>query len=268
LGADNLPMLNWRALVFLLLCWLQSARPMAAPAPVVAVDVGHGLKDSGALSARGRAEFDFNRDLAVHLTRALRSRTLQVREVNFDGQIGSLAQRPLAGLGSDLFVSVHHDSIDPEFWLPWTWRGRAASHTVVKRGFGLFVSSRNPDLATSLRCAVLMGRLLRRAGFESTPWHARKHQAADADNGVWYYDTLLVLGTTTLPAVLLEAGVIRHRDEELQLLNPTRQARMADALASATAACLSVSDGQTTRPSMTREHVRGMTTSGVHVYRF
>ena len=241
LGADNLPMSNWRHLFFLLLFLLHATRPMAAHAAVVSVDVGHGLQDSGALSARGRAEFDFNRDLAVHLTKALRSRELRVREVNFDGQNSSLTQRPLAGLGSDLFVSVHHDSIDPEFLLPWTWRGRTVTHTVVKRGFGLFVSSRNPDLATSLRCAVLMGRLLRRAGFVPTPWHARKHKAADADNGVWYYDTLLVLGSTTVPAVLLEAGVIRHRDEELQLMNPTRQARMADALASATAACLSVS---------------------------
>lgn len=207
----------------------------------VALDVGHSLKDSGALSARGRAEFEFNRDLAMQLAKAMRARDLPVREVNFDGQIASLAQRPLVAAGSGLFVSVHHDSIDSEFLLPWTWRGRPASHTVVKRGFGLFVSARNPDLDTSLRCAVLMGRMLRRGGFAPTPWHARKHVAADADNGVWFYDTLLVLGSTSLPAVLLEAGVIRHRDEELELLDSLRQARMADALATATAACLSVS---------------------------
>jgi len=223
------------------LCW---ASCTAAAAPQVAVDVGHTLKDTGAISARGEPEFDFNRALAGQLAAALRVRHLAVREVNFDGRIASLAERPLAAAGSDLFVSIHHDSIAPAFLIPWQWRGRALHYTEVKRGFGLFVSARNPAPDTSLRCAVLMGLLLRRAGFVPSGWHARKHQAADADNGVWYYDNLVVLYKTTLPAVLVEAGVIKHRDEERQLRHPRRQARMADALATAQAACLSVQGPQ------------------------
>ena len=70
--------------------------------------------------------------------------------------------------------------------------------------------------------------------------NGRKHLAADAANGVWYYDNLVVLYRTTLPAVLFEAGVIKHREEELELLDPERQARMADALATGIAACLAV----------------------------
>jgi len=192
------------------LCWASCA---AAVQPQVAVDVGHSLMDSGAISARGEPEFDFNLQLAGHLAAALRARHLAVREVNFDGRIASLAERPLAAAGSDLFVSIHHDSIDPAFLLPWQWRGRELQHTEVKRGFGLFVSASNPAPDISLRCAVLMGLLLRRAGFVPSDWHARKHLAADAANGVWYYDNLVVLYKTTLPAVLVEAGVIKHRDE-------------------------------------------------------
>jgi N-acetylmuramoyl-L-alanine amidase len=45
------------------------------------------------------------------------------------------------------------------------------------------------------------------------------------------------------PALLFEAGVIKHREEELELLEPHRQARMADALATGIAACLSVRAG-------------------------
>jgi N-acetylmuramoyl-L-alanine amidase len=146
----------------------------------------------------------------------------------------------LAAAGSDLFVSIHHDSIDAAFLHAWIWQGRELSYTEVKRGYGLFVSARNPALDISLRCAVLMGRLLRRAGFVPSDWHARKHAVADADNGVWFYDNLVVLFNTTLPAVLVEAGVIKHREEELLLKSPVRQARMADALATAAAACLSV----------------------------
>ena len=49
-----------------------------------------------------------------------------------------------------------------------------------------------------------------------------------------------MLYRTTLPAVLFEAGVIKHRSEELELRNPERQAHMADAIATGLAACLFV----------------------------
>lgn len=209
-------------------------------APRVAVDVGHTLADPGATSARGRSEFTFNRDFAGRLSGALRAAGIDVREVNFAGDAGSLAERPEEARGVDFFVAVHHDSINPEFLQFWDWDGEEMSYTTLKRGFGLFISRRNPDLAGSLRCASAMGTMLRRAGFVPTPWHARKHQPADAANGVWYYDNLVVLHKATFPAVLFEAGVIKHREEELELLDADRQARMADALATGVAACLAV----------------------------
>ena len=49
-----------------------------------------------------------------------------------------------------------------------------------------------------------------------------------------------MLHKATFPAVLFEAGVIKHRDEELELREADRQARMADALATGIAACLFV----------------------------
>ena len=209
----------------------------AAP-PLVAVDVGHGLKDSGAISARGLSEFSYNRIFAGRLGEALQQRGLAVREINFSGDIASLAERPAQAAGSDFFVSIHHDSISLSYLEFWDWDGSEASYTERKRGYGIFVSAQNPDLPTSLRCASAMGALLRRAGFVPTPWHGRNHRPADAENGVWYYDNLVVLYRTTLPAVLFEAGVIKHRDEELELRDPVRQGRMADALATGIAACL------------------------------
>lgn len=211
-----------------------------AAAPLVAVDVGHGIQDSGAISARGRTEFAFNRDFAGLLATTLRQRELGVREVNFDGRIGSLHARPQAAEGSDFFISIHHDSIGEAWLLDWEWEGKPQRYTEVKRGYGIFVSAQNPDPATSLRCASAIGAMMRRAGFVPSTWHARKHQPADAENGVWYYDNLVVLYRTGLPAVLFEAGVIKHRDEELELLDPVRQARMADAVATGIAACLYV----------------------------
>lgn len=206
----------------------------------VAVDVGHGLQDGGAISARGRTEFSFNQALAVRLAEALQGSGLGVRAVNFGGDIASLAERPQQAAGSDFFISIHHDSISQSYLQFWDWDGSEASYTEVKRGFGIFVSAQNPELATSLRCASSIGAVLRRAGFVPSSWHGRKHLAADAENGVWYYDNLVVLYRTTLPALLFEAGVIKHREEELELLDPARQERMADALATGLAACLSV----------------------------
>lgn len=226
-------------LAVILACfWVSTATGAAAPR--VAVDVGHTLADPGASSARGRSEFAFNHDLAILLVSALRAEHVSVQEINFDGTIGSLAERPAQARGNDFLIAVHHDSINAEYLEFWDWDGEEASYTTLKRGFGIFVSRRNPDLAGSLRCASAMGAMLRRAGFVPTPWHARKHQPADADNGVWYYDNLVVLHKATFPAVLFEAGVIKHREEELELLDHERQARMADALATGIAACLAV----------------------------
>jgi len=226
-----------RLLIFAL--FSLSTAALAAP-PLVAVDVGHGLKDSGAISARGRREFEFNRVFAEVLAGALRQRDLGVREINFAGDIASLAARPAQAAGSDFFIAIHHDSISEPYLRFWDWDGRERSYTELKRGFGIFVSAQSPDLAGSLRCASSMGAMLRRAGFEPSPWHGRRHLAADAENGVWYYDNLVVLYRTSLPAVLFEAGVIKHREEELELLDPERQALMADALATGIAACLFV----------------------------
>jgi N-acetylmuramoyl-L-alanine amidase len=220
---------------FCIFSW--SLLALAAPA-TVALDVGHSKQHGGAISARGWSEFDFNRDLAVRLAQALGDQRLNVREINFDGVITRLVERPAQAVGSDFFISIHHDSISEEFLQYWLWNGEIQSHTELKRGFGIFVSAKNPQLETSLRCASQIGAQLRRAGFQPTPWHGRKHAPADAENGVWYFDNLVVLYRTTLPAVLFEAGVIKHREEELELLDPQRQTRMADAVATGIANCL------------------------------
>mgnify|MGYP000114252801 FL=1 len=211
-------------------------------APLVAVDVGHGVRDAGAFSARGRSEFEFNRDFAVILAGALRQRKFVVREVNFSGNVTVLADRPLAARGSNFFISIHHDSISERYLQFWDWDGSEASYTNDKRGFGLFVSKDNPHLALSLRCASQIGNSLRQQEVLPTPCQGRKNQTADAENGVWFYDNLVVLYRTTLPAVLFEVGVIKHREEELELLDPQRQERMAEAVAGGIAECLDVKE--------------------------
>jgi len=209
----------------------------------VSVDVGHTLAAHGATSARGAHEFDFNLVLARQLIGQLAERGLRVRPVNLDGLIESLVARPQQATGSDFFIAVHHDSVHADLLQEWDWDGTIQTYSDRYSGFSLFVSRDNPDLTTSLRCASAIGSRLRRAGFVPAMHHANPlagipRQPADASNAVYYYDKLVVLYRTTLPAVLFEAGVIKHRAEELALLDPENQWRMADAIATGIAACL------------------------------
>ena len=77
-------------------------------------------------------------------------------------------------------------------------------------------------------------------GFVPTDKNARRRPWADQQLAVHYYDNLVVLYRTALPALLFEAGVIKNRDEELALTDPARRARMADGIATGIMACLSV----------------------------
>ena len=217
----------------------------AAPtqAGEVAVGVGPTLARRGGGGARGRGEFDFNRVLAERVTKSLAARGLGVRPINFDGLIASLDARPQEAAGSDFFIAIHHDSVQAELLEEWEWEGTLQTFSDRHTGFSMFVSRNSPDLETSLRCASAIGARMRRMGFDGATHHAdslanRPRPYADEQNTVHYYDNLVVLYRTTLPAVLFEAGVIKHRDEELALLDPVRQERMADAIATGIAACL------------------------------
>ncbi|HJW02765.1 MAG TPA: N-acetylmuramoyl-L-alanine amidase [Azospira sp.] len=217
----------------------------AIAAPTVAVDVGHGLADSGATSARGRSEFEFNRDLALVLKPVLAARGLAVRPINFAGDIESLAARPEAAQGADFLLSLHHDSVPPAELTPWTWEGRELDYSDLHRGYVLFVSRRNPALELSLACASAIGARLRRLGFVPATHHGDTaigtHRPwADEQNGVRFYDTLLVISHSAMASALLEAGMLKHREEELALRDPQRQGLMADAIATGLAACLAV----------------------------
>ena len=176
---------------------------------------------------------------------ALREREVSVRKINFDGQIASLQARPEQARGADYFIAIHHDSVQQELLETWQWNGTTQTFSDEYAGFSLFVSRNSPDLETSLRCASAVGARLRRLGFVPATHHAhsipgKERPYADVDNAVHYYDNLVVLYRTTVPAVLFEAGVIKHRAEEPLLRAPERQARMADGIATGLAACLFV----------------------------
>jgi N-acetylmuramoyl-L-alanine amidase len=216
----------------------------AAAPPVIAIDTGHSKENPGATSARGVPEFAFNAALAEAVRQTLSSRGVRVVDIAGDGDMPLLHTRTAAarGSGATFFLSIHHDSGQPQFLEPWAWEGGAGSHIDRFSGFSLFVSRLNPQLATSLRCASRIGAALRREGFHPTPHHAERirgesKQWADRQNGVYYFDNLAVLKSAGMPAVLLEAGVILNRADELVLQDPATRERIAAAIDGGLAEC-------------------------------
>lgn len=228
----------------LLVAALGALAATGARAATVAVDVGHFLARPGATSAYGVPEFEYNHSLAAVIAARLAAGGVAVRLIGHRGELADLHARPREAEegGAGFLLSVHHDSVKAHMLEPWVWRGRELAHSEAASGFSLFVSRRNPQLAHSLACASAIGAALRAAGLHPTPHHSVGADGvgrpwADEQNGVYYYDNLVVLKYTRLPAVLLEAGVIVNRDEERELASPTRRSLTADAVAAGLAAC-------------------------------
>ena len=226
--------------LFVLLLAVSAA---ARAAPLVALDVGHFIAEPGATSARGRPELDFNRELAALVRDALQARGVRVLVIGADGDMAVLSRRTAAARGAALFLSVHHDSVQPHYLEEWTYEGETRRFSDRFAGFSLFVSRRNPDAGASLACASAIGAAMRGAGFAPSLYHAEAIKGeskpfADRANGVHYYDNLVVLHTATQPAVLFEAGVIVNRAEEQALRTPGTHARIAEAVADGVRSCL------------------------------
>jgi N-acetylmuramoyl-L-alanine amidase len=115
--------------------------------------------------------------------------------------------------------------------------GTRAEHTTYARGSSLFVSAGNSFFAASKDLAVRIGAELRATGkgpsaHHTEPIEGEAREVIDALDGVYRFDDL-VLRSAAMPAVLLEAGVIKHRDEELVVATKAFQADVAGAIRSA-----------------------------------
>jgi N-acetylmuramoyl-L-alanine amidase len=85
----------------------------------------------------------------------------------------------------------------------------------------------------------LLGQQLKAQGMSYAPHYVekfmgiRQRELVDANAGVYRFDNLVVLMSTTMPAVLFEAGSIINRDEEVLMGNPDHQATIASAVTTA-----------------------------------
>jgi N-acetylmuramoyl-L-alanine amidase len=207
---------------------------------VIALDVGHTAKNVGSTSARGIGEYDFNLKLAQRvrdelLSAGFRSTHLLVTELNGHAGLNQRAVRANS-MNADIFISIHHDSVRDQFLHPWTDGGKDRRFFDESSGFSLHVSPRFPE---SLRLAKILADQLMGSGLHFTTAHELKNPVGakvpwfDSTRGIYRRDWLVVLRNTNMPAVLLEAGVIANRDEELLVSTPAYQTMITKAVAEA-----------------------------------
>jgi N-acetylmuramoyl-L-alanine amidase len=199
----------------------------------VGIDVGHSPTEPGATSATGRTEYEFNRRFAEELIeRAKASPALRLVLLNPSAQRLGLVQRPqeAARRDVDLLLSIHHDSANNRYMRKWEHNGRVLEYTDAFRGFSLFVWGEGPHFKQSRAIATLIGKYLRSTGVAPTLHHAEpipgeNRQLLDREFGV-YAAPFAVLKHATMPAVLIEVGVIANRAEERELEEPSYRARL------------------------------------------
>ena len=237
----------------------------------VIVDVGHTPQSPGADSARGVTEFEFNLRLAMKVERRLvyagfaRTQLLLTEGKSRPG----LAQRIARANASEaaLLLSIHHDSVPEKFKQSWEFKSKPRRYSDQFSGHSLFISSDSSQYGASLLFGRLLGNGMRAQGLLYTPHYIEKFMGdrrrilVDHEAGVYRYDELLVLKRTRMPAVLLEAGMIVNRGEELALDEPERHATISEAAAHAVAAFCEVRAARRPTIAATPMHAAAATTN-------
>jgi N-acetylmuramoyl-L-alanine amidase len=211
----------------------------------VVVDVGHTVDVPGAMSARGVPEYAFNLQLAREVKQALVDAGFEQAVLLITGTapwrgLFERAARANA-MHADLFIAIHHDSVPDNLKQIWEYAGQKNEFNDDYPGYAIFISNDNADRAGSLLFGSMLGHELERRNLHYTPHYTlalmghRRRVLVDAEAGVYRYDQLIVLRQTRMPAVLLEAGSIVNRQEELELATPERRVLTSAAIAAAVA---------------------------------
>jgi len=223
---------------------LKPVAPTCEPSKFrIVLDVGHTAESEGATSARNVAEFVFNLRLARRIEEKLKAEGFaETRLLLTEGKARpSLAKRVAAAndLHANLFLSIHHDSVPNSLLEDWEFEGKKSHFSDRFSGYSVFVSRNNPDFKTSLSFAELVAREMRAQGLRYAQQYTLaimgryQHPLLNKETGVYRYDELVVLKSTRMPAVLLEAGSIVNRDEELKMDSPERRDIIGGAVAAA-----------------------------------
>jgi N-acetylmuramoyl-L-alanine amidase len=205
------------------------------------LDIGHDRTRPGATSARGVSEFEYNLSLGQASRKGLLAAGFQgVFLVGESGTPMPLTRRTqIAGeAGATLFISLHHDSAQKQYFSEWSPGGRSLPYSDKFHGYSVFVSGASMWARESLAVATLLARALRARGLTPSLHHAEpiqgeNRQLLDAALGIYRFDELAILRTATMPALLLESAVIVNRNEEQEIQSGQYHPKVVAALVEA-----------------------------------
>ena len=209
----------------------------------IVLDVGHTSESEGAISARNVTEFTYNLRLARRIEQKLKAEGFAAtRLLVTEGKARRSLVRRVAkanGLPASLFLSIHHDSVPNKFLENWEFEGKKSRYSDRFSGYSVFVSRNNPEFQTSLTFAELLAGEMKAEGLDYARQYSQRimgrnrHPLLNRKTGVYSYDKLVVLKKTRMPAVLLEAGSIINRDEELKMGSAERRNIISSGVATA-----------------------------------
>ena len=207
----------------------------------IALDIGHYKTKPGAISARGITEFTYNHALAGLVLAALKTRGFEAAFlIGESGDPLPLPRRSQIAQEekADLFISLHHNSVQKQYFSEWMFEGHSHPYSDKFHGYSIFVSTSSHWAKESMTLATLLGRALKANGLTPSLHHA---EAIPGENrtllnsalGIYRFDELAVLRGATMPALLLESGLIVNRDEEQSIQSGMYHPKVVAALVEA-----------------------------------
>lgn len=215
---------------------------LTAQAQIISIDVGHNSNLPGSTSSYGKTEFSYNQKMAGVLASTLEKNNFSVNVIGADGLMLDLEKRAKMAFQSSLLVSIHHDSLQEQDLKKWTFNGQKYWFNDKVSGFGIFVSSLNPKFQESYLCAQTIASELELAGFRPNHYHNKdikgeRKQLLHAKLPIYQYDDLIVLKSSQVPALLIEAGVLTNRKESLWIAQPKIQEAFSQAVSQGIRKC-------------------------------
>lgn len=198
----------------------------------VILDPGHSPNRPGAISCTGEKEYKYNDELTNYVIKELEKRNTDYEITRKATQDISLLDRTRGTNEAKLFISIHHDSVQPQFI---TYLNGNPTTTKAE-GYSIFVSRKNNHFNQSIEYANELAKNLYSIGLRPSNHHREKikgenRQVLDAELGIYIFDDLVVLKNSQSPAILFEAGVIVNPIDEERIRSKEFKTNVSKAIA-------------------------------------
>jgi len=203
----------------------------AFPADIL-IDPGHSPGLPGTIGCSGKPEYLYNAALTAKIATHLKILGFKVSTTKAPDSEISLPKRAFNSRGKDLFLSIHHDSVQPQFI---TRKSDGGYCSPKAKGFSIFISRTNRYFRESLNYAKKLGAALVKKGLCPTHHHAEKitgenRHLHDPALGIYFFDNLAVLKNAESPAILLESAVIVNPEDETRAASDEYQRAIVESV--------------------------------------